>query len=69
MISKTDIAKCGNCDYWAGNREPCFDKHSTPKNNIIDAQGICNSIHSQFTDELRKQQRTCKHFSKWTELL
>ena len=70
MISKTDIKKCGNCEYWTGMREPIFDRAGIPKNNIIDRMGDCTNENSRnFCGKSREQLRSCKNFSKWTELL
>ena len=70
MISKTSIVKCGTCQYWTGNRNPVFDKNGNPKVDIIDKEGVCeNENCRKFCGKIRRQDLSCQHFSKWTELL
>lgn len=70
MASNTDTVKCGNCQYWTGSRNPVFAKNGTPKVDIIDTQGKSENEYSRrFCGKPRKQSLSCKHFSKWTELL
>lgn len=68
MISRTDIMKCGNCEYWTGQREPIFDRKGIPKNSITDKTGNCEKEGSRFCGKAREQNLKCKSFSKWTEL-
>ena len=69
MISKTDREICGNCEYWTGERQPIFDGHGVPKNDIKNTAGECLNPMSRFCDGKRTRDLKCRHFSKWTELL
>ena len=68
MISKTNIVKCGTCEYWTGKREPVFDAKGSPKVRIDDFFGECQKQESRFCDQKRDQKLKCMHYSKWTEL-
>ena len=68
MKSRTDTVKCGTCDYWTGERKPCFDQKSTPKVDILSGTGECENSYSRFFEQDRKQGAKCKDYSKWTEL-
>lgn len=68
LISKTDVIKCGTCEYWTGERKPIFDRHDMPKVNIIDGIGDCENQESRFCGQPRPQGLKCKAFTKWPEL-
>ena len=68
MISKTDVIKCGTCEYWTGRREPVFDAKGNPKVRIDDTHGECQKQESRFCDQNRDQNLKCKYYSKWPEL-
>jgi len=68
MIGKTDTRKCGTCEYWTGKREPIFDKNGKPKIHIDDDTGSCEKYDSRFHEQSRRQELSCKYYSKWTEL-
>ena len=69
MISRTDRAICGTCQFWTGNREPTFDKNGTPKVDIVDVWGCCQNTLSRFDNQSRKRDAGCIHYYKWTEIL
>jgi len=70
LISKTSIVKCVTCQYWTGKRDAVFDKKGIPKIDIVDLIGECeNENYKRFCGTKRSQKGSCKHFSKWTELL
>lgn len=69
MRSKTEREICGTCEYWTGERDPVFDKKGIPKIDIIDQNGICENVHSNFLDRPRKCDAKCVRYSKWTEIL
>ena len=66
--SKPNTPKCGNCDYWGGNREIIVDKNGYMKNEILELEGLCYNINSNFDNKLREEGRNCVRFFKWTEL-
>lgn len=68
MVSRTDVVKCGTCEYWIGKREPVFDAKGNPKVRIDDACGECQKQESRFCDQKREQHLKCMYYSKWTEL-
>lgn len=68
MVSKTDRKMCGTCEFWIGDRNPCFDQNSVPKLFIKDKIGICQNVNCKFTDQKRKYDLTCVKYSKWTEI-
>ena len=69
MRSKTDVRKCGTCQYWTGNRNPVFTAKDEPRVDIVDTIGECECGTSNFCGVERKQTLSCKKYSKWTELL
>lgn len=69
MRRSTEREICGTCAYWTGNRKPVFDGKGNPKIDIVDKEGICLNAVSRFVDEQRNNERHCKHYSKWTEIL
>ena len=69
MRSRTDVEKCGTCEYWTGKRNPVFDKKGRARIDIIDDVGLCENVNSKFLDESRRQERMCCRYSKWTEIL
>lgn len=69
MRCKTDRKICGTCEYWTGERNPVFSSKGVPKIDVCDNTGICQNVHSRFTDKERKKDSCCIHYSKWTEIL
>ena len=68
MKTRTDVEKCGNCEYWTGSRKPVFDAHDLPKIEIYDEYGNCENEQSRFCGNSRKKGMKCKYFFKWTDL-
>lgn len=66
--SRTDVKKCGTCQYWTGNRIPVFTEKGEPRVDIIDDVGECECGTCNFYGYARKQTLSCKKYSKWTEL-
>ena len=69
MRSKTNVKKCGTCDFWIGEREFVYDSKSVLKIDIFNERGLCNNVHSNFTDKVRSQGAKCIKYSKWTEII
>lgn len=69
MRRNTDRKICGTCAYWTGSREPVFDSKGNPKIDIFDEMGLCENQRSRFVDQSRNNERNCKDYSKWTEIL
>ena len=68
MKTRTDVVKCGNCEYWTGARKPVFDAKERPMVEITDDYGNCENELSKFCNSSRKKSMKCIHFDKWTDL-
>lgn len=66
---KTTTEVCGTCENWTGERNPIFNGKSEPMLDIIDDYGNCENYSSRFCGQRRRDDNTCCHYSKWTEIL